>query len=440
MEIISTMMNPFGVKEESMLNIASDVLASPTVCKEMLSAKEIRETKCKAFINDQLLTESPELFAPTKATKLKTFSSINSVSKVLTNKGQVVELKNDMKFVSRLLAIANTRDINMKNVMTYSLRKYPSPFATINGEMIKTPKSKLLHILEERAENPVLDDFPPQNALMIERMAIIQTMKNVPETFGLFAESLFQSIISLADTSNSSRVDFIVDTYPDISIKNLERNRRAAGGSAVIKIMGPTQKVPRQFKKFLSNGKNKEFLIEFFFQHLKQIKNLHGKLTNLTVFVTHGKHCHQIYANTQEEMQIEECLELFCDHEEADTCLLLHAQNSAVTHNNIVIRSPDTDVFILLLGHKPEIRASLFFQTGVGNKRRILAIDNIYNSLGPELCSALISFHAFLGEYYINCVGNFFVLIALKLEWDAVFNNINDTICKTVVKITVFDP
>eukprot|EP00794_Sanderia_malayensis_P000765 gene765-55_t len=361
LEIISCMTNPFGIQEESMLNIASGVVATPAICKDMLTAKEIGETKCKAFINDQLLTESPDLFAPIKAAKLKTFSTINTVSKVLTSKGQVVELKSDIKFVPRLLAIANTRDIDMENLMTYSLRKYPSPFATVNGQMIKTPKSKLLNILEERAENPVVDNFPPGNALMIDRMAIIQTMKNVPETFGSFADSLFQTIISLAAACNSSRVDFVVDTYPDISIENLERNKRAAGGATVIKIMGPNQKVPRQFKKFLSNGKNKESLIEFFFQNLKQINNLHEKLKNLSVFVTHGKHCHQIYANIRGEIQIEECLELFSDHEE------------------------------------PKIHASLYFQTGVGNKRRILDIDSIYNSLGPALCSALISFHAFTG-------------------------------------------
>eukprot|EP00794_Sanderia_malayensis_P013136 gene13136-14488_t len=88
LEIISSMTNPFGIQEESMLNIASGVVAAPAICKDMLSAKEIGETKCKAFINDQLLTESPDLFAPIKAAKLKTFSTINTVSKVLTSKGQ----------------------------------------------------------------------------------------------------------------------------------------------------------------------------------------------------------------------------------------------------------------------------------------------------------------------------------------------------------------
>jgi hypothetical protein len=57
----------------------------------------------------------------------------------------------------------------------------------------------------------------------------------------------------------------VSDRYPEISIKNLERNKRAESGSTHIKICSPNQKVPQQFKKFLSLGKNKEALIDFDF-------------------------------------------------------------------------------------------------------------------------------------------------------------------------------
>jgi hypothetical protein len=50
----------------------------------------------------------------------------------------------------------------------------------------------------------------------------------------------------------------------------MERSSRADGRSTVVRILGADQKVPWQFKKFLSVGKNKESLIELFFQHLKQ--------------------------------------------------------------------------------------------------------------------------------------------------------------------------
>ena len=90
--------------------------------------------------------------------------------------------------------------------------------------------------------------------------------------------------------------------------------------------------------------------------------------------------------------------ELFTDQEEADTRLLLHAKHASSHHNNVIKHSPDTDVFVMMVGHKPVIHAALYFQTGVGNHRRILDVTKIYSSLGFELCDALIGFHAFTGR------------------------------------------
>ena len=61
----------------------------------------VGEQKCKTFMAEQLLTSEPDLFATLKATKLNTFSTMERKTKVNTSKGQIVELKNDLKFVSR---------------------------------------------------------------------------------------------------------------------------------------------------------------------------------------------------------------------------------------------------------------------------------------------------------------------------------------------------
>ena len=79
------------------------------------------------------------------------------------------------------------------------------------------------------------------------------------------------------------------------------------------------------------------------------------------------------------------------------TQLLLHAKHASSSHNHLIIRSPDTDIFILLLGHKPSIPSSMYFDTGVGNQRRILNVNKVYATLGSGLCGALIGFHAFTG-------------------------------------------
>ena len=42
-----------------------------------------------------------------------------------------------------------------------------------------------------------------------------------------------------------------------------------------------------------------------------------------------------------------EAVELGCDHEEADTRLLLNAMHAAKDHGRIIIQSPDTDALVL---------------------------------------------------------------------------------------------
>jgi hypothetical protein len=142
-------------------------------------------------------------------------------TKVKTSKGQIVELKNDMK-----------------NVLTYSLRKFPSPIATVDGKLVKTPKSKLMHVLESRVEDPAIEHIPSNNALILDGMALIQMMKHIPDTFEKLVEIILGRILSLASNSKSTRIDFVCDTYPDISIKNMERSSRADGGSTVVRILG----------------------------------------------------------------------------------------------------------------------------------------------------------------------------------------------------------
>lgn len=158
------------------------------------------------------------------------------------------------KFIAHLLAIGESRQIDMGKLMAYSLRKFPQPFATSRGELVKTAKVRLLHVIESRYQECILEVVPPSNALMLDGMVIVQTMKDVPQTFGILAEKIIQRIINSARSSNASRVDFISDQYPTISIKNLERNKRAESGSTLVKISSQSQKVPRQFKKFLLFG------------------------------------------------------------------------------------------------------------------------------------------------------------------------------------------
>ena len=49
------------------------------------------------------------------------------------------------------------------------------------------------------------------------------------------------------------------------------------------------------------------------------------------------------------------------NHEEADTRLILHAKYAAATHNNVIIKSPDSDVPILSIAMQQMIENEIFF-------------------------------------------------------------------------------
>ncbi len=79
--------------------------------------------------------------------------------------------------------------------------------------------------------------------------------------------------------------------------------------------------------------------------------------------------------------------------------MLLHAKHAAERANTILIKSPDTDVFLFAMACCQDIGANLVFETGAGNSQRRLSINSIAATLGSRWCKALIGFHFFTGEW-----------------------------------------
>ena len=65
------------------------------------------------------------------------------------------------------------------------------------------------------------------------------------------------------------------------------------------------------------------------------------------------------------ESSVQEAIGLRCNHEEADTRLLLHAKNAAEEeYEPIVIISEDTDVFVLVVANSYHIQALIYQKRG----------------------------------------------------------------------------
>ena len=97
-----------------------------------------------------------------------------------------------------------------------------------------------------------------------------------------------------------------------------------------------------------------------------------------------------------------EVSQLQCDHEEADTRLLLHSKHSAKTHDTIMVKKPDTDVFLLCIAMRRTIDKNVLVKTETSNRFRIIDISTILDALGHEICTCLPGFHAFSGTQYVS--------------------------------------
>ena len=192
-------------------------------------------------------------------------------------------------------------------------------------------------------------------------MAIIQAVTKVPTTFGELASSILHTVLNVAKTSK--RIDFVCDSYPDLSIKNLERDKRASYGQVITKVTRPSQSCPRQWKKFLSVGENKAVLVDFLVQEWSKQDHL-SKLSGKELFVSHGNHCHKIFVEIEIVLS-EEFPDLSSNQEEADTKIFLHPKNAAFNgHTSIVIKSSDTDVEVLACFFSEGYRSKLVYTLG----------------------------------------------------------------------------
>ena len=95
----------------------------------------------------------------------------------------------------------------------------------------KTNKSTLQKIILKHSSSNVVPEIIRENAAyIVDLMATIRTMKEIPETF----EGLAWQLIKLLP-SGYKRVDIVADTYQENSIKSMERKDRGDASKILVK-------------------------------------------------------------------------------------------------------------------------------------------------------------------------------------------------------------
>ena len=99
---------------------------------------------------------------------------------------------------------------------------------------------------------------------VFDAMVVIRSIVCIPKTFSEPAMQVLNVLLNYG--LNSTRIEFLGDRYQAVSIKNTAPRKRVKGGSLSVASNNGCQTCPRQWRKFLSDGDNKEKLISFFGQ------------------------------------------------------------------------------------------------------------------------------------------------------------------------------
>ena len=188
---------------------------------------------------------------------------------------------------------------------------------------------------------------------------------------------------------------FSTDQYFEASVKSMERLRRGVGERLMIG--GSSTRRPSDWKLFLQNDCNKEQLIQLLLVEWQKDEYSSRLKDRQVILICKGS----AYLLTSDgvSVQMKEVPTLNSNQEETDTRIILYVKYAeSQGYKYVRVRSPDTDVFHILLHYARSYHINILFDTGSGNHKRLINISDLARSLTQTYCSALLTLHAFTGS------------------------------------------
>ncbi len=142
-------------------------------------------------------------------------------------------------------------------------------------------------------------------------------------------------------------------------------------------------------------NENKQNLIQFLTSELLQ--GTQSLDQTHQVIVGGGSSCPEDAVSSLDPL--ETLTHLRSSHEEADTRMVIHAVDASHQgYDRLVIQSRDTDVLVLLIHHKHRFPAEVWMSAGTSKNPRFIPINNVVESLAPDIAVALPAYHAITGS------------------------------------------
>ena len=146
-------------------------------------------------------------------------------------------------------------------LLSYELTSIPRSLADADGAKHANKKADFLHILSNLATDIIL---PQQYTHIIDALAVVQSISKAAAPYAELAAQVF--ILMIKGTGNRALVLWIVDAYPEVSIKQAEQSHREniLGGALRYTIRSGTQRVPSPLKRALRMDPTKKNMLDSF--------------------------------------------------------------------------------------------------------------------------------------------------------------------------------
>ena len=150
-------------------------------------------------------------------------------------------------------------------------------------------------------------------------------------------------------------------------------------------------------KAYFANPKNKDNLNSFVFNELESLAQ--QVLTESQTLVLAGGFSDHERAVSVSSGKKENLFQVFYDQQEADTRIMLQISDciKCFVISTAVVWSPDADVFIISGYFSCEFGIDIWCKTGIKTNMRFIPVHSISQTIGYEISSCLIPFHALTG-------------------------------------------
>ncbi|CAJ1081953.1 hypothetical protein GWK47_001897 [Xyrichtys novacula] len=290
----------------------------------------------ETFKQDRLEGHKPKTKFHDKMTKkkLKTFTDIQK--KPASNPNMIV-LQADRKLFGFMVLAAESRHLQMADVLSRPLGSLPWSLANGDGTLRRTSKLVLARHLQKQIMPAETIPAPSATDLSL---------------FGYYMKE--QAAKELMSSS----------TF-------IGRTGTTGGTPPQFHNIAPGHQI-QPWRKFLSSSANKANLMRFLVAEFKTPK-MRTKLNNKVLYVTSEESCLH--------MTGDQCVEVAgrqSNQEEADTRVIFHAAHAAQEgYSAVVITSEDTDVLLLCLAFSTDISCPLYQKCGTKNRVRYLDITKL---------------------------------------------------------------